>query len=185
MNDKCLLLIDFEEEWQNRDSKYYLGDFSDRLKNARRLLDAFREKDLMVIFTKHITPDSKTSFVPGSKNVKIIEYLKPLNKEKVIIKNKISPFFKTDLEEHLRQNHITELFICGIMTNLCVRSAVSDAYDRDFKIVLIKDACVSDSEATDKFTFKDIKMTRPEVDILTTSRAIKLLKNGANQTKNF
>jgi ureidoacrylate peracid hydrolase len=175
MTIKGILLIDFEEEWRNKDSEYYLGDFTKKIRNAKRLLNAFRQKKLTIVFTRHITLGSKTAFVKGSKNVTIIEELKPLNDEKVIVKNKISPFYKTDLEEFLNQRYIDELFICGIMTNLCIRSAVSDAYDRDFKVILIKDACASDSDATDKFSFKDIKATRPEVEIISTSKAIKLL----------
>jgi nicotinamidase-related amidase len=52
------------------------------------------------------------------------------------------------------------------MTNLCVRSAVSDAYDRDYHIKVVTDACVSDSTEVDRFTFKDLKKTRPEIDFV-------------------
>lgn len=177
MTDKCLLLVDFQEEWRNRESKYYLGDFSSRIKNAKKLIKAFRKKGLTVIYTRHISQGNDDSFVEGSKNAEIIEELKPLREEKVIVKHRISPFFNTDLDAYLSESTARELFICGIMTNLCVRSAVSDAYDRGFKIVIIKDACASDSEATDKFTFRDIKMTRPKVDISTAGKIVKLLKS--------
>ena len=57
------------------------------------------------------------------------------------------------------------------MTNLCVRSAVADAYDRDFKVTVVRDICVSDSASTDRFTFRDLKKTRPTVNIVD-SRAL-------------
>ncbi len=79
------------------------------------------------------------------------------------------------MEIYLQGKNVDELIIGGIMTNLCVRSAVSDAYDRDFRLTVVKDACVSDSASTDRFTFKDIRATRPEVDILTAAQVVKRL----------
>jgi len=58
------------------------------------------------------------------------------------------------------------------MTNLCVRSAVSDAYDRGYRIRVVTDACVSDSADVDKFTFKDLKKTRPEVEFVKTKEVV-------------
>ena len=52
------------------------------------------------------------------------------------------------------------------MTNLCVRSAVADAYDRDLKVTVVKDVCVSDSPSTDRFTFRDLKKTRPSLNLV-------------------
>jgi nicotinamidase-related amidase len=47
----------------------------------------------------------------------------------VLTKNKISPFYNRDLERILKEMKPDDLVVAGIMTNLCVRSAVSDAYD--------------------------------------------------------
>lgn len=87
----------------------------------------------------------------------------------MITKHKISPFFKTDLDDYLMCKGIDEILVGGIMTNLCVRSAVSDAYDRDLRISLLKDICVSGSKKIDAFTFSDLKRTRPEVKIVGTN----------------
>jgi len=42
---------------------------------------------------------------------------------------------------------------------------VQDAYDRDFDITLLKDCCVAFDDATQEFTFKDLKATRPEIKL--------------------
>ena len=60
---------------------------------------------------------------------------------------------------------IEELLIAGILTNLCVRSAVQDAYDRDYKISIVSDCCVSFTKETQEFTLRDLKETRPEINI--------------------
>lgn len=170
---KALILIDFEEEWRNKKSDYYLGEFKNKIENAKRLLKTCRENGITIIFTRHIEPDPTPAFAKGTKNIEIINELKPLPNEKIVEKNKISPFYKTDLEKYLKKNKIDELIVGGIMTNLCVRSTISEAYDRDFKLILSKDTCVSDSVSTDKNTIKDLKNTRPEVEVLSTSEIIK------------
>ncbi len=91
------------------------------------------------------------------------------------MKNSISPFYKTGLELYLKKGKIGEAIVMGIMTNLCVRSTVSDAYGRGIGVTIIKDACVSDSEVTDRFTLQDIKKTRLEVNITYSKAFIKSL----------
>ncbi len=171
---KALILVDFEEEWRDKSSAYYLGDFKGKIANAKRLLIACRAKGMMTIFTVHVEQNSKKEFSKGSKNVKVVNELKPIKGEKVFIKNKISPFYKTGLEGYLKKHKIDEIIIAGIMTNLCVRSLASDAYDRDYKITIAKDACVSNSARTDNFTLKDLKNTRPEIQILKSKEIIAL-----------
>jgi nicotinamidase-related amidase len=50
------------------------------------------------------------------------------------------------------------------LTNLCVRSFIQDAYDRDFKITVIKDCCVAHTQEIQDFTFFDLAQTRDEID---------------------
>jgi nicotinamidase-related amidase len=92
--------------------------------------------------------------------------------DRELTKNRISPFYNTDLEKILKELTPDELVIVGIMTNLCVRSAVSDAYDRDYRIRVVTDACVSNSSEVDKFTFKDLKKTRPEIEFVKTKEIV-------------
>lgn len=59
---------------------------------------------------------------------------------------------------------IKQVIVCGILTNLCVRSFIQDAYDRDFNITVIKDCCVAHTPETQEFTFYDLAQTREEID---------------------
>jgi nicotinamidase-related amidase len=165
-----LLLVDFQEEWRDKKSDYYLGDFKPKLRNAGLLVDYFHRKKWPVIFTRHVEVGSTRAFAEGTKNAQIISDLKEMSDSSdiVLTKNKINPFYNTGLERILKEIKSDELVVAGTMTNLCVRSAVSDAYDGDYSITVVTDACVSESSQVDKFTFQDLKKTRPRVEFVKT-----------------
>ncbi|GAG51273.1 unnamed protein product [marine sediment metagenome] len=166
---KALIVVDYVNQWLDKKSDYYLGNISKEIKNLNELIGYCRDRDIPVIFTTHIELKSEKDFVKGTNNVEIIskvDYKK--GKDTLIKKNKISPFYKTQLEKKLDKLEAKELIIVGILTNLCVRSLISDAYDKDYKITVIKDCCVAFSDELQEFTFKDIKDTRPEIKVYDT-----------------
>lgn len=46
----------------------------------------------------------------------------------------------TDLEAYLREHQITDLDVCGLATDFCIKATVLDALSRGFKIRLFTDA---------------------------------------------
>lgn len=161
---KALILVDFENEWIDKKSEYYLGDISGTINKTNQLIDFCRKAGYKIIFTAHVEKDSDEAFAENSKNTKIISSIHKLKSDTLIIKNKISPFYKTNLEKEL--SGIKEIVVGGILTNLCVRSLVQDAYDRDFKIMVVKDCCLAFDKETQEFTFKDLKAAREEIEFL-------------------
>ena len=164
MTSKALILVDFEKEWTNKSSDYFVGDVSELIEKTNKLIDFCRKNNYKIIFTTHVEKDSDEAFASNSENVKLIDEINKQESDVLITKNKISPFFKTDLDKHLEG--IDEIVIAGILTNLCVRSLAQDAYDRDFKITIIKDCCRAFDVETHEFTLKDLKATREEIEFL-------------------
>ena len=140
--NKTLILVDLENQWSDKDSDYFVGDISEIIEKTNELIDFCRKENYKIIFIRHVEKDS----------------------DKVITKYKISSFYKTNLEKELEG--IKEIVICGILTNLCVRSLIEEAYDREFNIIVIKDCCVAFNKETQEFTFKDLKSTREEIEFL-------------------
>lgn len=171
MTSKALVLVDFEKEWTDENSDYFVGDISEEIEKTSKLIDFCRKNNYKIIFITHIEKDSNTSFAPNSNNVEIIEGLNKQKNDILIKKNKISPFFKTDLDKHLEG--INEIVIAGILTNLCVRSLAQDAYDRDFNVTIIKDCCRAFDKETHEFTLKDLKATREEIKIVNLVQFVK------------
>ncbi|MFH1752247.1 MAG: isochorismatase family cysteine hydrolase [archaeon] len=168
---KALLVIDYQNEWIDKNSDDFAGNLSTQIEKLNKLISYCRKKEIPIIFTQHLELDSDGEF--SGKNAEIIPLVdfQP-EKDFLITKNKVSSFYKTSLESKLKELKVTELIITGILSNLCVRSAVSDAFDRDFKITVITDSCVSFSQEVQDFTFKDLKETRPEISFKTVEEFI-------------
>lgn len=149
---KALLVVDYQTEWRNPESEYYAGDFSNQLEKTNRLIDHCRAKGYKIIFILHNDEGFDSEIIPE---------MHKEDSDVVIVKNKISPFYQTELEKELEG--VDEVVIVGILTNMCVRSAIQDAYDRDFKITVVEDCCVAFSKRIQKFTIMDLQETRPEV----------------------
>jgi nicotinamidase-related amidase len=165
----ALVLIDFENEWITKGSEYCVGDISYVIKKTNKLIDFCRKNKYKIIFTTHVEKDSKDAF--SGKRTEIISNLHRQKNDVLIKKNKISPFYNTTLDEELKD--VKNVIVCGILTNLCVRSFVQDAYDRDFSITIIKDCCVAFNKKTQEFTFNDLKATREEIEIKSAEGFIK------------
>jgi nicotinamidase-related amidase len=61
-------------------------------------------------------------------------------KEAVMYKPRWGAFFKTPLEDHLRQLGVTTLAFTGCNFPNCPRASIYEASERDYRIVLVEDA---------------------------------------------
>ena len=63
-------------------------------------------------------------------------------------KQRVGAFSTTDLHEQLQARGIDTLVLAGISTSGCVHSTVLDAFDRDYRVIVLSDAC-ADPDAGD------------------------------------
>ncbi len=61
-------------------------------------------------------------------------------KEAAIYKPRWGAFYGTPLEDHLREQGVTTLVFCGCNFPNCPRTSIYEASERDFRIVLARDA---------------------------------------------
>lgn len=162
---RALILIDFINEFLHPDGKISpqgMGRFAAEqhtIENAKRLIDAFRQRKEEIIWVRigfHENYDNCSSISPrfasaeklgimrkNTWSTKFMDMLNHTDDEKTITKTRISPFYNTDLEEYLREKGIEEIIIAGVATDLAVSSATRDGHDRDFKVVVVADACAT------------------------------------------
>lgn len=168
--DTALLIVDmqyFDAHWEygmclkarqagfEKDLQYYRERLGVIIPNQRRLLDAFRAAGMEVIHTRiqSMVPDGRDrgpahkklghSSPPGSREAEILEELRPLENELVFNKTAGSVFNSTNIEYVLRNMGIRNLVVVGVVTTGCVHTAVTDASDRGFNVILVEDAVAS------------------------------------------
>lgn len=56
-----------------------------------------------------------------------------------VIKRRFSAFFNTDMDVTLKDYGITSLVVMGVVTNICVRSTVHDAFFLGYDAVVVED----------------------------------------------
>ena len=78
---------------------------------------------------------------PASPDAEILPELAPAGDELVFNKTAGSVFCATNIEYVLRNLGITTLVVTGIVTTGCVHTAVTDAADRGFHVILVEDGC--------------------------------------------
>jgi ureidoacrylate peracid hydrolase len=86
----------------------------------------------------------------------IIEDLGARPDELHVVKRRYSSFFQTDLDLVLRDMMIDQLVIFGVVTNICVRSTVHDAFFLGYEVVVPRDCCAATGPREQESSLYDI-----------------------------
>jgi nicotinamidase-related amidase len=140
---RALIIIDIQNDYFDGGATPLVGSQEASLK-AKELLATFRAESLPVIHIQHLSvrPDS-TFFIPNTTGAEIHTNVQPKIGEKVIVKNYPNSFRSTDLLNYLQSHDITDLVICGMMTQMCVDATVRAAKDYGYNCTVISDACAA------------------------------------------
>jgi nicotinamidase-related amidase len=122
---------------------------------AKEVLQIFRDQNQLVVHVRH---QSKKGF-------EIHRNVAPLPNEKVITKQEVNSFYKTDLLEYLRSKDVSHLVIIGMQTHMCLEAAVRAAHDYGFECMVVQDACATKEM---KFGEKTVKAEDVHTTVLAT-----------------
>ena len=100
----------------------------------------------------------------------IAQLLRPDEQDYFVLKPKHSAFYSTSLDLLLRYLKADTVILTGIAGNICVLFTASDAYMRDFHLLVPRDCIASETEADNQYALaymsKILKAdTRPSTDI--------------------
>jgi len=149
------------------------GHYFDRIEttalpNMQKLQKGFRAAGIEVMYTtiESLTLDGRdrsldykiTGFnVPkGSHDGKVVDEIAPESDEIVFPKSSSSVFVSTHIDYVLRNLGITQIVLCGLLTDQCVESAVRDACDLNYLVTLVPDACATYSQERHDHSLKTI-----------------------------
>jgi nicotinamidase-related amidase len=155
--------------------------------NIARLLDAFRQAGLEVIYTvmENATLDGRDrsldyklsgiDVAKGSWQAKVVEALAPAHDEIVLPKTSSSVFNSTNLDYLLRNIGIEDLFVTGFLTDQCIDHAIKDGADRGYYMTCVHDACAAETQARHEAALACFK---GYCRMLTTAKVLELVAKG-------
>ncbi|MFH0736196.1 MAG: cysteine hydrolase family protein [bacterium] len=140
---EALLLVDLQNDYFPG-GKMELNSSIGAVNNAAIVLEKFRNKQLPIIHIQHISVHpTATFFLPDTDGINIHIAVAPLPGEQIFQKNFPNSFCRTPLLNYLRENNIKKLYICGMMTHMCIDATTRAAFDYEFECIVINNACTT------------------------------------------
>lgn len=133
----------------------YFEQIEDIIPRIQQLMALFRNQEMEVIHLRvaELTRDSRDVgwkqlvrglIVPSDwREADPLDEVAPVGDELVISKSSSGVFPATNLDRLLRNMGITTLIMTGTSTGGCVESAVRDAVDLGYDVVVVSDACAA------------------------------------------
>lgn len=146
----------------------------------RSLIDKAHEKGLPVIYTTGVrrddnwdagswswknsrgqeAPKTVASNIDGNE---IVAEIAPAPQDIVVLKQKPSGFFGTNLASYLQLLGCDSVIVTGTTTSGCVRATVLDAFSLNFRVALAEEGCFDRSQASHAINLCDMNAKYADV----------------------
>lgn len=154
----ALLIYDVVNEMADPGGAFYDPSVNLVLSPIRRLLSFCRARGIPVFYTvpanegredmgrmADFYPELASSglFRAGSRGSQVHSSIEPEKGDTIIAKPRYGAFYGTRLHQILRRKGIDTILLCGISTQVGCGTTAREAASRDYKVVMLKDACLS------------------------------------------
>lgn len=155
-NTIALAIIDMQNDFVAPGAPACVAGAASTLPTVRRLLADARAKDWAVV---HVTREHRADgsdvelfrrdafgagrgiCVAGTPGADIVPELTPLAFEYRLKKRRFSAFLFTEFDALLRRLGVSILVLAGTQYPNCIRATAVDAMSRDYRVVVVADAC--------------------------------------------
>ena len=148
----AILVVDMLNEFCKPGGAMVLPGYEALVPPQKRLIEAGRRAGAPVVFIvdshrpnlredrefKKRTPHC----LEGSWGARVIADLEPRPDDIYVVKRRYSAFFNTDLDVTLKDLGVDAVVVAGVVTNICVRSTVHDAFFLGYQVIVPED-CVA------------------------------------------
>lgn len=168
----ALLIIDMQRDFVLPGAPLCVAGAHPSLPVVRRLLNEARARAWPVFhivrehapdggdaetFRKHLFVNGNGFCVAGTPGCAIVDDLAPLPGERKVIKTRFSGFYRTSLEDDLRALRVDTVVVAGTQYPNCVRGTAVDALYRDFRVVVVTDACSAQTPEVAAANIRDMR----------------------------
>lgn len=169
----AVLVVDMLNDFFKPGGKMVLEGGDVLIPPTRRLLNHSRRLGIPVIYVNDshrpgLRKDREFAkraehCVEGTWGAEVIDEIKPKKKDFVVLKHRYSGFYDTDLDLTLKDLGVDSLIVLGVVTNICVRSTIHDAFFRGYKVVVPRDCVMATGEREQESSLYDIETHFGEV----------------------
>ncbi|MFX1389423.1 MAG: cysteine hydrolase family protein [Promethearchaeota archaeon] len=198
-------IIEWAEKTVSGLFEYFIKQIDDVVNpNIIRLVEFFRANKIPIFYTKfacrrndrtdysnniHVINEMSENMIrkyifPSVQDplADIIPELKPEEEDIIILKTTNGTFSSTDLEHQLRNIGVNTVIIVGVVTHICVENTARIAFDLDFNVYLVDDACAGWSPTLHNAALRSMELFF--VNILSTNELLKTLNRQLKKQSN-
>lgn len=170
-NRRALVLIDLQEDFFNPDlwPESTLPAMRSRLAaHVAEAVMACRSVGIPILWVRQeyapdfsdAPPHARTHphryAVKGTQGAEFLRELPFDPSEPTISKNAFSAFFRTSLDEKLRQLGVGRVVLAGVTTAWCIRATATDAYQLGYQVELLKRGLAAFTEKDHAFSLRQL-----------------------------
>lgn len=169
----AILVIDMLNDFLKPGGRMVLKGAEILITPVHRLLTQARKTGIKVIYVNDshrpgLTYDREFKkrsehCIEGTWGAEVIDEIKPTKKDLVVLKHRYSGFYETDLDLTLKDLCIDTVIVVGVVTNICVRSTIHDAFFRGYKVIVPRDCVMATGEREQESSLYDIETHFGEV----------------------
>lgn len=138
----ALLVLDLQSCFLDPEAHAFVPSAPAILPGIQALAQAYRQKSLPVIFTRH----ANTTADAGQMSAWWRELITPHDPQSAVVaaldvgdslvlpKTQYDAFYGTSLDAELRRRRVSQVVITGVMTHLCCESTARTAFMRGFQV---------------------------------------------------
>jgi ureidoacrylate peracid hydrolase len=160
----ALIVVDMVNEFLEPGGNMVLPGGEVLYPPLNQLLDAAHRAHVPVFWTNQwLRPDDALfkKRIPhcliGTWGAQIVDALHQSPDDIVVPKRRYSAFFRTDLDLYLRERKIETVIVTGVVTNICVRSTVNDAYFLGYDVIIPVECVAATNPMAQESTLYDIE----------------------------
>jgi len=143
----ALLVLDAQNYFFSVDSHAFIPSAQAIIPNILNLIDFFCLHNRPIYFSKHVNDHDNAGMMAvwwrdllelNSDFSNLIEDI-DIEKGVVIQKERYDAFWKTPLNELLKNAGVEQVVICGVMTHLCCETTARSAFVQDYQVFFVID----------------------------------------------
>ncbi|WP_417598904.1 cysteine hydrolase family protein [Oceanospirillum sp.] len=143
MSDQVLLVIDPQNDYFP-EGKYPLWNTGPVLEKMKQAIKTANEKSIPVILICHEGTENSPFFNPKTVGSEIHpEIQKLVPNAPVITKHFADSFEQTQLATLLSELKVSELLLCGMMTQNCITHTALSKEAESYQVTVVQDACTT------------------------------------------